>query len=57
MEDTNENDLPCAEKMVFDTKKQADSTALAADWQHGAILKAYKCRYCHLWHLSSQPAD
>jgi hypothetical protein len=46
--------LPCADKMVFDTKKAAEATALAADWQHGASLKAYRCRYCHLWHLSSQ---
>ncbi len=53
----DENVLPCAEKMVFDTLKQAQSTALAADWQHGASLKAYKCRHCHLWHLSSQPTD
>lgn len=49
--------LPCAEKMVFDDQKDAQSTALAADWQHGASLKAYQCRYCHLWHLSSQPTD
>jgi hypothetical protein len=52
--DNPENVLPCADKMVFDTKKAAEATALAADWQHGASLKAYKCRYCHLWHLSSQ---
>lgn len=57
MNDTDTDKLPCAEKMVFDTKEQADSTALAADWQHGASLKSYRCRYCHLWHLSSQPTD
>lgn len=45
--------LPCAEKSVFDTKKEADSAGLAADWQHGATLKAYKCRYCGLWHLAT----
>ncbi len=49
--------LPCAEKMVFDTKKDAEATALAADWQHGASLKAYQCRHCGLWHLSSQTHD
>jgi hypothetical protein len=54
-EETSE--LPCAEKMVFNTRKQAQATATAADWQYGATLKAYKCRYCHLWHLSSQPVD
>lgn len=46
--------LPCSEKMVFNTKKEADATALTADWQHGASLKSYKCRYCQLWHLASR---
>ena len=57
MNDDTENTLPCADKMVFDSQKEAQSTALAADWQHGASLKSYRCRYCHLWHLSSQPTD
>lgn len=56
MED-HDNALPCAEKMVFDTQREAESTALAADWQHGASLRPYKCRHCNLWHLSSQPTD
>lgn len=55
---TNENpELPCAQKMVFDTKKEAAAVGLAADWQHGAQLKPYHCRHCDLWHLSSQPSD
>jgi hypothetical protein len=45
--------LPCEDKMVFDSKTEAENTALAADWQHGANLRAYKCRHCHLWHLAS----
>jgi hypothetical protein len=52
MED-EENKLPCSEKMAFDTKKEAEATALAADWQHGATLKVYECRHCGLWHLAS----
>lgn len=44
--------LPCVEKMTFDTQEEAQNTALAADWQHGAKLKPYKCRHCELWHLS-----
>jgi hypothetical protein len=51
-----ENDtevLPCARKMAFDTKKEAQAAATAADWQHGADLKVYKCKHCHLWHLAS----
>lgn len=50
----DQEELPCAGKMVFNTQKEAQAVGLAADWQHGASLKAYKCRYCHLWHLSSQ---
>lgn len=49
--------LPCAEKLSFDTKGEAEATAAAVDWQRGAKLKAYKCRYCDYWHLSSQPED
>jgi nitrate/TMAO reductase-like tetraheme cytochrome c subunit len=55
MENTDE--LPCAQKLVFDTKKEAEAIALATDWQRGAALKAYKCRYCHLYHLTSQSTD
>jgi hypothetical protein len=46
-------ELPCAEKMVFETKKEAEGVALAVDWQRGTPLKAYKCQHCGLWHLSS----
>lgn len=45
--------LPCGGKLVFDSKDSAEATALAADWQHGNKLKAYKCQHCGLWHLSS----
>jgi hypothetical protein len=48
-----EKQLPCAEKMVFDTQQEASAAGLAAEWQYGGGLKAYCCRYCHLWHLSS----
>lgn len=45
--------LPCKDKLVFDTKQQAETTAVVVDWQHGTKVHAYKCRHCHLWHLSS----
>ncbi len=45
--------LPCANKLAFDTEKEANATAVKADWQHGAKVKSYKCRHCGLWHLSS----
>lgn len=52
MEDS-EAALPCANKMVFDTKKDAEATAVTAEWRYGTKLKAYLCRHCSLWHLSS----
>jgi hypothetical protein len=51
---TDENEaLPCAEKMAFDSKKEAEAVGVAAEWQHGGALKAYQCHHCQLWHLSS----
>ncbi|CAN5452207.1 hypothetical protein BH10PAT3_BH10PAT3_5830 [soil metagenome] len=45
--------LPCAEKLAFDTKKQADAAAVVANYQHDTKLGTYKCHYCGLWHLKS----
>jgi hypothetical protein len=45
--------LPCADKLSFDTKKQAQTAATVALYQHGAKLKTYFCHDCELWHLSS----
>lgn len=45
--------LPCVDKLAFDTQKQAKAAATVADFQHGTKLKAYKCKHCQLWHLSS----
>lgn len=53
MNDDTEPKLPCADKVSFDTQKEAAAAGLAADWQHGAALKAYKCSHCSLWHLAS----
>lgn len=46
--------LPCAEKIVYETKSAAEGAAAAADWQHGISLKAYRCRHCQLWHLATK---
>ncbi len=45
--------LPCADKLAFDTNKQARAAAVVAELQHGAKLKTYLCRHCQLWHLAS----
>ena len=52
-----DEDLPCAEKLAFDTKQQADAAANVAEYQHGSKLRSYLCRHCHLWHLSSDYGD
>ncbi len=49
----DEPQLPCHEKLTFDTQKQAKAAASVAQYQHGAQLKVYRCRHCGLWHLSS----
>ena len=49
--------LPCDDKLAFDTEREARAAANVAAYQHGARLKAYRCRHCGLWHLSSQPED
>lgn len=48
-----ETQLPCAEKIVFDTKKAAQTALTVAMFQHGTKLKVYKCQHCGLWHLAS----
>lgn len=47
------DELPCHDKLGFDTQKQARTAALVADYQYSAKLKVYRCRDCDLWHLSS----
>lgn len=45
--------LPCADKLVFDSKTAALGTAATLRYQKGTKLKPYVCRHCGLWHLSS----
>lgn len=45
--------LPCVDKLVFDTQRQAAASANVAQYQHGTSLRPYRCQYCGLWHLTS----
>lgn len=45
--------LPCSDKLAFDTDAAARATAATSAWWYGSKLKVYKCRHCHLYHLSS----
>lgn len=50
---TMHEQLPCAGKLAFDSRDEAEASAAVAEWQHGSALKAYKCSHCGLWHLAS----
>jgi hypothetical protein len=45
--------LPCADKLVFETQQEAIGSATAIKYQRGTKLKPYKCIHCRLWHLAS----
>ena len=55
--ESNSDELPCAGKLAFDTKQQAEGSGVVAAWRHGTKMKAYQCKYCNLWHLASQYED
>jgi len=57
VEDTDDSTLPCADKLAFDTPEAAEATGTVSEWRYGSKLKTYKCRYCHLYHLSSNSED
>jgi hypothetical protein len=45
--------LLCADKLTFDSKEQAEGSAVAIKHQRGVSLKTYECLHCGLWHLAS----
>ncbi|HET7320398.1 MAG TPA: hypothetical protein VFI84_02295 [Candidatus Saccharimonadales bacterium] len=53
MNEDDQAELPCKDKLAFDTLKQAEAAANVAAYQRGLKLKTYFCRHCELWHLSS----
>ena len=50
---TDQDELPCQHKLAFLTQAEAQAAATVDAHRHGTKLKAYRCRHCHLWHLSS----
>ena len=45
---------PCSDKLAFDSREEAEATATVAQYRYGGTPpKAYACRYCGLWHLST----
>lgn len=53
-ESSDDPQQPCADKMAFDTQKEAVAAGTAAEWQYGGALKAYRCQHCKLWHLATR---
>jgi hypothetical protein len=49
--------LPCADKLSFDSIAAAQATGTVSKWRYGSKLKAYKCRFCRLYHLSTAYDD
>jgi hypothetical protein len=45
--------LPCADKLTFGTKDEASASAVVVQYQHGTKVRPYQCKYCSLWHLTS----
>lgn len=46
-------ELPCNEKLSFESTEAAEGAAVYATHRHGIKLKVYKCKFCDLWHLAS----
>lgn len=55
--DTEAPELPCADKITFDTRTAAQATAATSQYWYGSRPHPYRCDYCQLWHLSTSPAD
>ncbi len=51
--ENSDDQLPCADKMSFDTQKEAQATATVARHRYGGSVKPYRCTHCNLWHLAS----
>lgn len=47
------NAKDCQEKLVFESKEQAEGAKVYAQYRHDAKLKTYQCKSCGLWHLAS----
>ena len=53
MDENISKELPCKDKLAFNTKQEAKTSATVAKYRYGNKLYAYICQHCGLWHLSS----
>jgi hypothetical protein len=50
-------ELPCKDKLAFDTRREAEASANVVHYRYGSKMHVYLCRHCQLWHLSSGSGD
>lgn len=50
------SELPCKDKLAFDTSKQAQATATVTLYRYGNQMRVYLCRHCDLWHMTGTQA-
>ena len=44
----------CKDKIPFDSMADANKCVRATNDKSDRVLRAYRCRECNLWHLTSQ---
>jgi hypothetical protein len=55
--DDESPELPCSDKLVFDTQREASASANVVHYRYGNKMHVYQCRHCGLWHLASGTAE
>lgn len=48
--------LPCADKLTFDTRREANAVIHTIRYKYHTEVHSYRCSQCNLWHLSSGSA-
>jgi len=56
-ESIEQAELPCKDKLAFDTQREAEASANVVHYRYGSKMHVYRCRHCQLWHLSSGSSD
>lgn len=51
--DDDKAQLPCHDKLVFMTEKEARAAAALARHRYGGQFRIYQCRHCHCWHIAT----
>lgn len=56
-----EDRFNCENKIIYKTRKAADKKAerinVSVNWAFGRCKRPYRCRWCSLWHLTSEATE